>query len=198
MTEDILTLGICEYEKNYYFIVGYDIKFREIKILKAKNINFTDNKSWDIGAVTRATIKNGVIQSGNEELIERKDRKYMKELLIRKESSYTNFTRNNSDYAIIKVQRIKKIIVGNEMKRIEIISGGSTNILESKDIRWNNYWKYAMTSKKIDVEESKKRYTEFFNNKEVYFVLCKYKRNIKVRGYLQEQNETAISSILWF
>lgn len=203
----ILTIGISETRKNQYVIIAY---LEE----KCSFVSFVTNKFYedgkyllDIGAKSKIIYQEvdneNIRLTGDIVLSEYLDKEEFLDFLEKKKTNFSAFKRNiNYIYRIVKVKAIDSIFVSNENDKVKckisFFADGSKDNRIIKDYRWIKYWQHILNLKDSKImDERKKHYKTFFNNRDTYILLYRLKNNNSQSRFKEKEDPYWISGIYY-
>lgn len=183
----ILTIGISETKKDQYVIIAYlEEKCSFVSFVTEKF--YEDGKYLlDIGAKSKIIYQEvdyeNIRLTGDIVLSEYLKREEFMDFLERKKTNFSTFKRNiNYIYTIVKVKAIDNISSTNDNGKMKCIisffADGSKENKTIKDYRWIKYWQHVLSLNNSEfINERKNHYKEFFNNRDTYILLYRFKGN---------------------
>lgn len=203
----ILTVGISEARKDQYIIIAYlEEKCRFVSFV-ANNFYKEDRYLLDVGAKSKIVyqeIDNENIQlTGDIVLSEYLEKQEFLAFLERKKTNFSSFKRNiNYIYRIVRVKAIDSISVSSENSNVKckicFFADGSKDNIIVKDYRWIKYWKHILNLNDEKIMEDRKNYYKtFFNNRDTYILLFRFKNNSSQSRFKDKEDPYWISGIYY-
>lgn len=184
----LLTLSMTETSKNNYQIIGY--LYDTFEFVVFSTTRYKDNNKYllDIGAISNIQYKrelneNEIRLIGDIVLDKYLTKNEFYKFLNDQLSDFSRFKRLRTEvFGVIKINNIEDITIENNKKldsKLTLIANGVKEQVRIKDYRWLSYWNYIYQLKdEGKINERREYYKKFFNSKETYVILFRFKNKI--------------------